>query len=362
MKRFVQGPNLHEESVARNTAPATHIKQLSLSGDEVKKFYEDIISTPSSGNWEITNSDNNKSIITVPSSPALRRKSSRSSSLTSSTAHHPPAPPKKSLNQLMALCESNQHSYLEAYINSQQSTQSTKFDINEQDIYGWSLLMSAACAGADDCVRFLLRNGASLSLNDKKGLTAVDLAKKNKRSETVSILNEWKQVYGNGSVILIDIDEDDDNDACLESRPIFCEACNQAFTNQKTHLKSIAHLLSSGELHNTEGKVHYGIPESNRGFQLMLKTGWDKSSGLGPDGQGKKFPIKTVLKRDRQGVGNERDKKLARITHFAPFDLTAVEGQKRAERVATVERKEQFKRKSKETRKEIKYRRQLSSL
>jgi hypothetical protein len=263
----------------------------------------------------------------------------------------------------MAFCETNAHSDLESYIvNDFSSSQKSKLDINEQDIYGWSLLMSAACAGANDCLQLLLRNGASPSLRDKKGLTAVDLAKKNGRKESVSILEEWTRLYGDRGILLIDLEEGD-NDDNTPTEPIFCEACNQSFINQKSHLKSIAHLFSSGVFnYDPEGKTHYGIPESNIGFQLMVKKGWNKSSGLGRDGQGHKFPIKTILKKDRQGVGNERDKKQgSRITHFGPFDITAIEGRiPREERTVTTEKKAEFKRKSREKRKEIHYRRQLS--
>jgi len=34
----------------------------------------------------------------------------------------------------------------------------------------------------------------------------------------------------------------------------------------------------------------------------MLGSGWDKK-GLGPTGSGKLYPVKTVLKKDRRGLG-----------------------------------------------------------
>ena len=45
--------------------------------------------------------------------------------------------------------------------------------------------------------------------------------------------------------------------------------------------------------------------------------------GLGPEGTGRKFPVKTVLKKDRLGLGSKQKSK-ARITHFSPKDLAAV--------------------------------------
>lgn len=355
MKRFVRGPNLHDESesltLQRNTTsvpPTT-----ALSGEEAKQVYDEIINS-ASDSLQATSSRSSKS----PSS---------SKSVTKTAKHKgksfpiSPPPPKKSLNQLMTLCESDLHSELQTYINFHASQSKSKFDINEQDLFGWSLLMSAACAGAVNCLQILLRNGASPSLKDKKGLTPMDLARKKGRKEVMSILEEWSH-----GIVLIELD-DDETEPSQPAVPIFCEACNQSFTNQNAHLKSIAHLFSSGIFHNPDGKIHYGIPESNRGYQLMLKTGWDQSSGLGPDGTGHKFPIKTVLKRDRQGVGNEKDRKGARITHFAPFDVAAVAGWRNRninrgeEPVASTQKKAEFKRRTvRERRKEIKLRRELS--
>lgn len=45
--------------------------------------------------------------------------------------------------------------------------------------------------------------------------------------------------------------------------------------------------------------------------------------GLGRDGGGRKFPVKTILKRDRLGLGCDREMQ-PRITHFGPKDHLAV--------------------------------------
>ena len=50
-------------------------------------------------------------------------------------------------------------------------------------------------------------------------------------------------------------------------------------------------------------------------------------TGLGPDGIGRKFPVKTVLKRDRLGLGSKESEK-ARVTHFGPNDYNAVKRRK----------------------------------
>ena len=46
--------------------------------------------------------------------------------------------------------------------------------------------------------------------------------------------------------------------------------------------------------------------------------------GLGPEGTGRKYPVKTILKQDRSGLGS-KNKEKAKITHFSACDTSAVE-------------------------------------
>ncbi|KAH9281335.1 G patch domain and ankyrin repeat-containing protein 1 -like protein [Echinococcus granulosus] len=82
------------------------------------------------------------------------------------------------------------------------------------------------------------------------------------------------------------------------------------------------------------------IPPSNRGYKMLRRLGWidfadmdisvsfadvgtSSAGGLGRQGQGRRFPIATVLKSDRLGFG-ATTKSRPRITHFAPNDIKAV--------------------------------------
>lgn len=47
------------------------------------------------------------------------------------------------------------------------------------------------------------------------------------------------------------------------------------------------------------------------------------TTGLGPEGTGRKFPVKTILKQDRLGLGSKQKSK-SRVTHFSPKDSAAV--------------------------------------
>jgi len=353
IKKFIRGPNLHEESVSSN---ALHnVRQTeTLTGEEAKQVYEEIISSSTNQSTEP-----NQSTSTVQlENKQLKQPSAGNSSRQSRSAQvDKPKPTKLTLNQLMRLCESNKYDQLCEYLESY----ATDMDLNEKDIFGWTLLMTAACAGSHDCLKILLQAGADWKIEDKKGLNAYSHAKAKGKHTVCSIIDEWIDISSDPMLYLEAIQqaaETDDN--ANDSEPVHCEACDMQFSNQSEHLKSIVHLLSSGEM-RTDGKVHYGIPESNRGFQMMLKTGWNKSCGLGPDGSGQKFPVKTVLKRNRAGVGNESDKKAARITHFGPFDPAAVENPKRVENIATVRKKEEQYKKDKEKRKEINYRREFNT-
>src|SRR5689334_20297423 len=103
-KRFVQGPNLHEESLELNATnfsqPPTQAK--TITGEEAKKIYEEIISSTSSGR-------------------SSRKKSNSSTDRTLRSGHKLPKKEKEprktlTLNQLMRLCETNNISELAEYL------------------------------------------------------------------------------------------------------------------------------------------------------------------------------------------------------------------------------------------------------
>ena len=50
-------------------------------------------------------------------------------------------------------------------------------------------------------------------------------------------------------------------------------------------------------------KTFYHFNESNIGFKMLMKAGWDGVSGLGRNGHGRRSPVKTVVKNDRKGLG-----------------------------------------------------------
>lgn len=181
--------------------------------------------------------------------------------------------------------------------------------VNEVDTFNWTALMMAACDGLQETCQNLLAAGADRAADDGKGNTALSLAVKKGHSRVVELL----QSFGV---------EDSDSDY-EESEPFWCRLCREKITeaDRKSHEASTLHQFNC-KSKNRPGPTSFGIPKTNRGYQIMLKQGWQNDAGLGPQQKGRKFPIKTVLRKDRQGLGTKQTP--ARVSHFAPNDLEAV--------------------------------------
>jgi hypothetical protein len=51
---------------------------------------------------------------------------------------------------------------------------------------------------------------------------------------------------------------------------------------------------------------------------MMLRSGWDGRKGLGPEGQGQRYPVKTILKKDRKCLGYCVQHTLKQSNHTYP--------------------------------------------
>ena len=216
-------------------------------------------------------------------------------------------------------------------------------DVNVCDAYGWTALMCASHAGHLPVIQYLVSHDSLTIARDDKGRTAVDIAKLAKQRHIVKFyenLGQASDLHVNKS----------------ECSPFYCDVCQVAFkdTPIDAHNTSTVHLFNSGLKRKP---TSYFLPESNRGFQMMLRSGWDKEKGLGSEEQGHKYPVKTVLKQDRQGLGTEAVRK-ARVTHFGPHDREAVVGcnVKRAMKTSTLNLVACERHASKEKRKERDFR------
>ncbi|KAF5403074.1 hypothetical protein PHET_03309 [Paragonimus heterotremus] len=147
-----------------------------------------------------------------------------------------------------------------------------------------------------------------------------------------------------------------------DSNTATCMTCGSKLrigTSYKEHLSSVGHQVAELSA-QPKRPSDLMIPRSNVGYQLLERIGWsdcvshsgmdnDKldslvfspttfdtshaihsviqtGGGLGPHGQGRRHPVSTVLKRDRFGLGwTNTTKQTAKVTHFAPHDVRAVE-------------------------------------
>ncbi|XP_063794151.1 G patch domain and ankyrin repeat-containing protein 1 [Pseudophryne corroboree] len=212
-------------------------------------------------------------------------------------------------------------------------------DINFRDSYFWTAMMCSAYAGKEDVVTYLIARGAAwVGVCNTQGKDALMLAEEAGHQDIVKLLQD--SLTGQPE------------ESTPRTQPLdrkYCEVCKAHYQEDsvETHERSTVHLFNKKK---TFPSTYYVIPEHNIGFKMMLKEGWNRESGLGPDGTGRKFPVQTVLKRDQKGLGFKSDQK-PKVTHFAANDTLAVARQvtknPRTERVATISKKE-------ERRKEVK--------
>lgn len=188
-------------------------------------------------------------------------------------------------------------------------------DINATDAYGWTPLMMSACEGSVNAFQVLLEFGADISIADRKGNTAVSLAEKKGFQEIVDVAEQHQQQQDDA----IEISDDDD----VEHGTLFCSDCGIEISKSSStsHQTSTVHLFSCKFKGNTNIKA-FGIARTNRGYEMMRRTGWDGNSALGPKHNGKLYPIRTVMRTMRTGLGIKQDS--AKVTHFKANDPSAI--------------------------------------
>lgn len=190
-------------------------------------------------------------------------------------------------------------------------------DINTLDQFGWSALMMASCAGSFNAVRFLLSEQVDITVCDGGGNTALSLADAKHHEEISKMIREKQSGYINKTI------DNDEDVIFVENETFDCSICQRSFsdTTQKQHEASTVHLFNVKNKFQFSRRYH--IPDSNVGFRMMIAQGWDRESGLGPkDREGKIYPVKTTLRKNRTGLGVKQTS--AKITHFSAFDPDAV--------------------------------------
>lgn len=197
---------------------------------------------------------------------------------------------------------------------------SNKSNLNTLDDFGWSGLMIAACANAVDAFSLLLSLDIDFERTDKSGRSALDLAQKKGYEGIVDAFSHFiheQRLQREAN------QEEEPQDG--ESRTAFhCDLCGVDFseTSQESHLTSVLHQFNNSQGSSTSHRLNYGISTKNPGYQLMLKQGWN-TRGLGPTEEGRLYPVKTVLRKGRSGLGTKQSEP-GRVTHFQANDASAV--------------------------------------
>ncbi|KOS22829.1 G patch domain and ankyrin repeat-containing protein 1 -like protein [Escovopsis weberi] len=94
-------------------------------------------------------------------------------------------------------------------------------------------------------------------------------------------------------------DKDTESESVKET--LICPVCALPITaSQRQHELSLAHQVSLAHSHPPSA-----LDRSRMGLRALESQGWDPDSrrGLGRDGEGMRFPVKTVLKEDTLGIG-----------------------------------------------------------
>ena len=295
------------------------------AGKEIREFYESVIASSSSqptgtkhekqnnihatatkiikldssgcsGSTNLLSSKPKESLHTVPAHRKARTPVSKSAART---------------NELLRFCQEGNTREVKRILKRGEAS------LGVTDQYGWNALMCAAFSGHVGLVKYILRREPSVFHHEtKKGESVIDLVR---MADNEPMVNLLRQFESDASILN---GQETSSSSSNSGQPSWCEVCKAEFSDdKKVHQQSTAHLFSCGL---TPAPTLYHIPESNRGFQMMLQDGWDKEKGLGKLGEGHKFPVKTTLKRDRQGLGTQESDSKPRITHFKPFDTDAV--------------------------------------
>lgn len=334
---------IRESSSVQEKSPERHIHQLAFQGNEAKATYEEIIHQSSSNTSatrfkylksKAVGSQNNSGV-----SPISINAQSKKTIVPEDVLA------KVTINTLLKAVEQKDLKFLQKHMTSE--------NVNVSDDFGWTPLMSAAYCGHLEIVQLLLNLGANKRTRDRSGLTAAQLALKKNYLSIVALLKKKSELVNNNNQssasisrsnntntlpmrpMSIESSKDHNRDVCniteekaqsQQNTAFYCEICKAIFqeTTPQKHESSTLHIF------NTKPKLKhtmYGISKQNKGYKMLLNTGWDEEAGLGPSGKGVKYPIKTCLKIDRKGLGQPVESEY-RVTHFKPGDTTAINGAK----------------------------------
>ncbi|XP_011186247.2 G patch domain and ankyrin repeat-containing protein 1 homolog [Zeugodacus cucurbitae] len=284
-KRFVRGLELQNNEESKIEEISAQLGE--RDGEDVRKFYEELTKHSKSN------------VPATPPSVTNRSINPKDVSLLSFER-----------NKFFRLATTNNVTEL-ARIKYQAG------DIDVCDSFGWTALMMAACEGAIDVVQMLIQLGADKLIKEKTGRTARDFAIEKGYKHIASLLEANAEDYE-------EPEKEEVSTLAVSVEPFYCTTCEHTFTDttRLQHETSTVHQFSTKTSLAQNKLTKFNISNKNRGLQLMVKQGWDKESGLGPTQDGRLYPVKTVIRKKRTGLGTKQEP--ARVTHFGAYDKQAV--------------------------------------
>ena len=189
-----------------------------------------------------------------------------------------------------------------------ESLQIDHLALNLVDNFKWNILMIATASFNNKIVQYLLQKQNCnpsfvefLSHKDSAGQDTIKIAENVGNKNALAMILDAKKALTEGVRDVEEILEVVNN----QGSEYYCETCKiKIYVDIDEHSKSIAHLLN--ESNEIQMKRSFHLRASNKGYQLLCKSGWNEQSGLGSHEQGLVYPVQIKAKFDRIGITTDQ--------------------------------------------------------
>lgn len=269
-------------------------------------------STPTENDPKTTNSDQEsvanfyKNLIESDESKSAPQKSASSPTRIQPVSTQTRRPEFKYSQKLMfKSAQENDLDYVHLCVDN------AREKILATDDFKWNILMIAVASFSNRVVDYLLKSlpdGSTakelVNNRDLSGNDAECLARRVNNQQALEMIESFKKnAHGKQTHLA----GDESTSAQPTNEQFHCDVCNETFNKSKAdHEKSIVHQLNESSRDGVK-KSHYFLRSNNKGYEIMVKGGWNENTGLGVNEQGRVNPIKTRLKLDRHGLGVEQN-------------------------------------------------------
>ncbi|KAF9272850.1 G patch domain and ankyrin repeat-containing protein 1 [Mortierella alpina] len=141
------------------------------------------------------------------------------------------------------------------------------------------------------------------------GDTALPTAAKISRAEETSIPAEvirrnWRSQNRSATPVSGSGSPEPSASRIIAEGYILCEPCQMEVREDdyERHCRGTAHLISQESPIKPLDTLTLG--HENKGFRMLVNSGWEYDKGLGVEGQGARHPVATRLKHDRLALGS----------------------------------------------------------